>query len=192
MAIEHSDIVDGERHPPIGIDAATVHEMYVADGAGGGSWQRSGMSDHGEMTITNNATATAITAAVDATLNTDSDYVKITVGWAGPHVHGVTFSIDKLICAVAGHYEVAFWSSIKIPLNNNFIGIKYAINDSTPYSLQKMVSQSATTSDYRTMAGHGGVDLSAGDTVSIYMAASKTDNLVIEEAGMSLHLVHEL
>lgn len=166
--------------------------MYVADGAGGGTWQRSSVSDHAEMTITNSTTATSVTAAVDSTLNTDTDYVKITAGWAGSHTHGISFSTDKLVVAVDGHYDVAFWGSIKIPTINNFVGIKYAINDSTPYSLQKMVTQSSTGNDYRTMAGHGGVDLSVGDTVSIYIAASKTDGIIVEEAGMELSLRHEV
>jgi hypothetical protein len=38
MAIEHSDIVDGERHEPKGISSATSGQVYVANGAGSGSW----------------------------------------------------------------------------------------------------------------------------------------------------------
>lgn len=38
MAIEHSSIVDGERHEPKGIGSATVGQVYVADGAGSGAW----------------------------------------------------------------------------------------------------------------------------------------------------------
>ena len=38
MAIEHSSIVDGERHEPTGIGSATSGQVYVADGAGSGVW----------------------------------------------------------------------------------------------------------------------------------------------------------
>lgn len=38
MAIEHSTIVDGERHEPIGIDSAAAGQVYAADGGGSGSW----------------------------------------------------------------------------------------------------------------------------------------------------------
>jgi len=192
MAIEHKDIPDAELHEPKGAAGAAAGDMFIADGAGSGSWQASIMSNHGQMTITNNATATSVTGAVDATLNTDTDYVKITAGWGDAHVHGVTFNTDELVCAIDGHYEVSFWASIKIPQNNNFVGIKFSINDSTPYSPQKLVSQSATTDDYRNMMGNSGVDLTAGDTISIYVAASKTDSLVVEEAGLTLQLTHEL
>jgi len=191
LTIEHKDITGADLHEPKGASSASAGEIFVADGAGSGSWENTSISQHGEMDITNNTTATAVTAAVDVTLNTDSDYVKVTASWASAHEHNVTFNVDELVVAIDGFYEIAFWSSIKIPQNNNFIAIKYAINDGTPYSLQKMVSQSATTNDYRTMAGHGGAPLSAGDTVSIYMAATKTDSIVVEEAGMHLHLVHE-
>jgi len=39
---------------------------------------------------------------------------------------------------------------------------------------------------------NSGVDLTAGDTVSIYIAATKSDSLVVEEAGMTLQLTHGL
>jgi len=38
MAIEHVDIPDGERHEPKGISAAADGHVYVADGAGSGTW----------------------------------------------------------------------------------------------------------------------------------------------------------
>jgi hypothetical protein len=38
MAIEHSSIVDGERHEPKGVESATAGQVYIADGAGSGVW----------------------------------------------------------------------------------------------------------------------------------------------------------
>lgn len=38
MAIEHSDIPDGERHEPKGISAAAAGTVYIADGAASGAW----------------------------------------------------------------------------------------------------------------------------------------------------------
>jgi hypothetical protein len=143
------------------------------------------------MAITNNATATTVVAAGDATLNTDADYVKVTAGWAGSHASGITFSTDKLVVSVDGDYELKFWCSIKVPSTNNFIGIKYAINDAVPYSAQKIVSQSTTTNDYRNLFASGMITLTAGQTLSVYVAGSKNDNLVFEEAGMQVKLIHE-
>lgn len=190
--VEHSTLTDADGiHEPKGISTATDREMYMADGAGSGTWQRSIVSDHGDMNITNNAIATATTAASDATLNTDTDYTKISAGWAAGHILGIAFDTDKLVATIAGDYKLTFWAAIKIPLNNNFIGIKFAVDDSTPYSLQKLVSQSATTNDYRNMFGSAIIQLAAGQSVSIYLASTKTDNLVVEEAGAQLLLIHE-
>jgi hypothetical protein len=189
--IEHSALTDSDGlHEPKGVSGASIDQIYVATGTGTGAWKDSTISQHGDMLITNNATATAVVAAVDPTLNTDTDYVKVTAGWVAGHESGVTFSTDKLVAAVTGDYKFTFWASVKIPLNNNFIGFKYAINDTTPYSLQKLISQSATTNDYRNMFGSAIVTLNASDTVSVYIAGSKTDNLIVEEAGAQMLLIH--
>jgi len=191
MTIEHKNIPDADLHEPKGVATALERTIYTADGLGSGVWGHTSTSCHGAMEIVNNSTATSVTAAVDATLNTDSDYVKITAGWTGPHLHNMSFNIDEMIADIAGHYELFFWASIKIPSINNFIGLKFAINDTTPFSAQKIVSQSATAGDYRNISGSAAVDLSATDTISIYIAASKTDNIIIEEAGLNMVLLHE-
>lgn len=192
--VEHSDLTDADGiHEPKGISTADANQMYVADGAGSGTWQDNAMSVHGQMSITNNSTATAVTAAVDATLNTDTDYVKVTAGWATSHLEGITFNVDELVVPadIDGDYTLSFWCAVKVPLNNNFVGVKFAIDDSAPYSLQKLVTQSVTTNDYKNMFGSAMLTLTAGQTVSIYIAASKTDNIIVEESGCQLTLLHE-
>lgn len=39
MAIEHSDIPDGERHEPKGASTATIDQVYVSNGAASGTWK---------------------------------------------------------------------------------------------------------------------------------------------------------
>lgn len=39
MAIEHKDIVDAQRHEPKGISTAVANTVYVANGAGAGTWK---------------------------------------------------------------------------------------------------------------------------------------------------------
>ena len=191
MATQHDSITDPNIHEPKGISTADVDTLYVPDGLGSGDWQHSLISDHGEMALTNNATGTAITAAADATLNTDADYVKITAGWASTHVSGITFNVDELVASVAGDYKVDFWATVKIPSINNFIGVKYAIDDSTPYSSQKIVTQSTTGNDYRNIFASGIATVTAGQTISVYCAGTKTDSSVFEEGGVQLTLLHE-
>lgn len=143
------------------------------------------------MVIQANATATAVTAAADATLSTDSDYKKITAGWATGHVVGISFSTDKLVVPVAGDYYISFWATVKVPTLNNFIGIKYAINDVAPYSTRKIVEQAATANDYKNMSASGIIaSLAANDTISVYIAGTKADNLEVQEAGLTVMLIH--
>ena len=50
---EHVDLLDPELHEPKGVAAATVDKVYVADGAGSGTWKTSyvgGVEDHADDT----------------------------------------------------------------------------------------------------------------------------------------------
>lgn len=191
MAIEHNVITDPEIHEPKGISTAAANEMYVADGAGSGAWERTSISDHAEMAITNNATGTSTTAAGDPTLNTDADYTKITAGWASTHAEGITFNVDELVAAVDGDYRITFWAAIKVGANNNFVAVKYAIDDTAPFSSQKIVTRSTAANDYRNVFASGIVTLTAGQTISVYLASTITDTITVEEAGCQMWLVHE-
>jgi len=199
MPTEHINITDGttdspydgERHEPKSISRAGLNQIYMADGAGSGSWKDTAMNTHGDMIITGSTTATVTSAASDATLATDSDYVKITAGWSLAHGDGVTLNTDELVVSTAGDYFVSFWADVKIPKNNNFIGIKYAINDTVPYATRKIISQSTTVNDYLNVAGMGiVVSLSANDTISMYIASTQADSLIVQEAGLVAMLIH--
>jgi len=190
MATEHDAILDPEIHEPKGVAAASAHQTYHANGAGSGAWKDNLHNVHGDVIITSNATATSTTAAVDATLATDSDYVKIIAGWTAAHLESITLNVDEIVVPIAGDYFITFWADVKVPLNNNFVGIKYAINDSTPYSSRKLIAQSTTANDYLNLAGSGIVaSLSANDTISIYVASTKSDSLIVQEAGLVAFLL---
>lgn len=191
MAIEHVDATDPEIHEPKGVAAATSSQVYLANGAGSGSWTDNIHNTHAEMYITSNTTAMALTAATDSTLATDSDYTKITVGWVLNHSDGITFSTDKLVVPIDGDYEVSFWASLQIASNNNTIAVKYSINDSTPYSTRKVLQRSDAANDITNISSSGLIDtLSAGDTISVYVAADVTGNVTIKEAGLTAKLIH--
>lgn len=40
--IQHKDIPDSQRHEPKGIDSASIHQIYIANGTGSGSWSKVG------------------------------------------------------------------------------------------------------------------------------------------------------
>lgn len=106
--IQHKDIPDAQRHEPKGISSASQHQVYIANGAGAGSWSKVGslnlhnlggdggvagkailtdgvngftgktLSAYGVMAITNNANGFALTAASDPTLVSTTDYALYT------------------------------------------------------------------------------------------------------------------
>jgi hypothetical protein len=45
MAIQHVDITDPNIHEPKGASTASIGTVYVADGAGSGSWEKIGVSE---------------------------------------------------------------------------------------------------------------------------------------------------
>ena len=177
---------------PKGVGAASEGQLLIADGAGGSSWKHDLTNTHGDAIIAGNTTLTAVTAAVDASLATDSDYVKVTAGWSLAHGKQVTLNVDELVFPIAGEYFITFWADIKVPTTNNFVAIKYAVNDTPPYSNRKIITQSSSTNDYVNLAASGIVtSIGTNDTLSVYVAATKSDNLIVQEAGLIAFLLHE-
>lgn len=187
---EHKDLTGADLHEPKGVDTAAAGQVYVADGLGSGTWHYNGWHVHGQMLIVNNTTAEVTPTAADATLNTDSDYTKIITGWSAGHVDGgVTFNTNELIVPIAGEYKLSMFMGMSLPSNNQKVGVKYAINDATPYSLSKFVATAAAAGDYVNLAGCTIVTLAANDTVSLYLATTLAGDPTVLEAGMMLELL---
>lgn len=186
----HKDLTGADLHEPKGVENADNKMMYFADGLGSGAWKHHSGSVHGEMVIVSNAVATVTPTAVDATLATDSDYVKVVAGWSVGHIEGVTFNTDELVVPVAGEYEIHFWADVKFPAANQRVGLKYAVNDTTPYSTRKLVQVSASVNDVLNYSGAGIVQsLTPTDTLSIYIATDAAGDPTIEEAGLLIKLL---
>jgi len=192
MAVEHVNITDPNLHEVKGASSASAGQVLVGVGDGTAEFRDSVFTTHGEMYISSYGTALALTAAGDATLNTDSEYVKITgTGmWNEGHVDGVTFSTDETVVPYAGDYELAFWTSITVASAGALVGIKYAINDSTPYSVRKVITSSKSAGDTSNISSVGFItNLSANDTVSLYIASDTTGNVTLKEAGLIIKLL---
>ena len=88
MAIEHSSIVDGERHEPKDIDSAADGNVYVADGAGSGTWSGQAPQPHGWIYYKDGAAAqtfntTAAKLSIDGATSILDTYAPtgVTVLW---------------------------------------------------------------------------------------------------------------
>jgi len=153
VTIQHKDIDEADLHESKGVSTALNGQFFAANGAGSGSFQNSLMNCHGQMNINSNTVTKALTAAADATLNTNTDYSKLT-GASAPWVsllnHNTTFTLDHITVPFAGYYLLSFWSSVKIANTNNFIGIKFAVNSTL--STQKIISQASTANDSRNLS----------------------------------------
>lgn len=204
---------------------AANHTSYVANGAGSGTWRRIDTTDlsgltgdagstnkyprtngangfvlktdqaYGNMAITNNTNAFAVTAAVDPTLATNSDYVLFTgtgAPWAGETMFGgMTFTTDRITVPVTGTYEVQLWANISsYPSNTALIGVQYRVNGTT-FGPRKVVTKSNSLGDFGQLNGFGLTSLTAGDFIQLYVASSVTGSLVIRNANNVLKLIRE-
>jgi len=164
----------------------------VSDGALSGAFQNSMYNTHGQMVIVGNTTAKTLVAAADATLNTDTDYSKLTgasAPWANQYSDGVTFATDHITLVNAGYYMVSFWASFLIASNNNFIGFKYAL-DST-LSTQKIVTQSATLNDRRNISATSIIGpVTANQQLSMYIAGTIGTNVTMTDCGLMVAYLH--
>lgn len=225
MAIEHKFITDAERHEPKGASSAIANSVWVADGVGSGAFRKikstdlSGMTGdggvagkdvvsdgangfkfanadaHGAMTITNNVTGFAITAAVDPTFNTPSDFVLITgVGgpWAGELLHDITFDTNKLTVSTTGIYRIDLWGNISAwAANNSSLCFRYKLNGTT-LSSRKPVVKTDASSVPRQVAGFGLLSLNAGDYVQLFVAGSATGNYTFADLNTTISIVRAL
>ena len=129
---------------------------------------------------------------VDTTLNTTTDYQRISTPWIAGHLEGITFNTDALIVPVDGDYEINLWASFEVAVTNILIGVKHVING-TIFSPRKILNKSKTTTDINNVSGIGyAPGLSAGDSISIWIAADATTNITGREAGMTIKLLHEV
>jgi len=199
MATEHKNIIEADLHNPKGYSTAVDHQALhrEPDGLGGSkvAWKFPMGTVYGEMDIIGNTTAKSMTAAADATLNTDSDYVKLSgtgFPWSASHQDRITFTGSEFVAQYAGDYYISFWASIKVAAINTFIGIKYALNDTTPYSPQKIIDQAVTANDICTLSATGIIaNLAVGDTISIYIASTVSTNITVTDAGVTAIMLHE-
>lgn len=196
--------------------------MYTANGSGSGVWKKpdstnlqglagdGGVSGkvmesdgsngfrlvnqhiYGTMAITNNTNAFNLTAAADATLNTNSDYVLFSgtgAPWASENLSGITFTLDRLVVPVAGLYRVDLWGNItQFPSNTAKIGVKYRING-VSYSIRKVMDKSNSSGDAGNVNAFGFINLSANDYIQLVMASTQTGGLIYSDVNTTLSLV---
>lgn len=185
MTIQHKLITDPDIHEPKGVAASVTGKVYVADGAGSGSWQYPPGKAHAEIYIDAGATT--------QTLAGSSAYAKLnpTGEWTAgvTSVLTVSPSTGVITLTEAGNYMINFWclfstTSLASGTNYNFKYNLAGTNSSRTITVQKFTNGS----DKLHVSALGLVTATAGQALSIFVAGDATSsgqNITVLEAGLT-------
>lgn len=199
----HNTLTGSELHEPKGMSSATggasdIGKVPVSKGDGTTEIRklaRGELSDtfehYGQVNVSNNATVIAVTAAVDPTLVTNTDYIKVTgIYDATPHGenNGITQGTDNLTVTQDGIYEVAVWIDAASSVNSTTIAFKFAV-DGVISLVRRPKNFLRNVGEFHNMSAHGLVALTATQVVDLQIASDKTANITIEDMVFSLVLI---
>ena len=186
MSVQHSAIVlDADNHEPKGAPTALVGKVYVANGAGSGTWSYPSGTFFADMYIDLGATAQTLSAA--------SAYAKLDPGteWHAGVSSGCTINATtgEITLTNAGTYSVDFWISFdtaSLAAGTKYY-FKYAIDGVTSPRILSVQKNSAGA-DRLTCAASGLATVTAGQVLSIHVAGdgtSSSTNITVADAGVT-------
>jgi len=145
--------------------------------------------DYGQRAVSLNATAIAMTAAVDSTLATNTDYVQVTgIYTAVPDGvnSGITQQTNSFTIARSGFYRIEFWASARAGANNTQIGFKFAVNGVIGLVRRPKIFM-RNSNETHTGAAFGYAHFNAGDVLTLHIASTNTTDITIEDAVFGAH-----
>lgn len=144
---------------------------------------------YGQLNISNNTTSIAVTAAVDSTLKTNSDYSQVISIWdAVPHGenNGVTQQTNSITVVNSAVYRIDFWSNVSSDVNNTKIAVKFAV-DGVIGLVRRPAARASTSGIFYNLSAHGFVSLNAGQVITLVHAADKTAAITWEDVVFSVN-----
>lgn len=186
---EHNTLTGSSLHEPKGADIALDGQVYIADGAGSGSFDYLPIESYADLYITGGVTAqTLLAASAFAKLNP-------TGGWSDGEKNQLTTipANGEITLDEAGTYQVSFWTSFDtaaITTNVQYY-FKYAL-DGVVNTRIVSVQKNTGNVDHLNVAATGIVTATAGQVLSIYVggdATSSGTNITVTDAGLSVHLI---
>ncbi len=110
MATEHSAIADPDIHEPKNVASANSGDVYVADGAGSGSWTEGSGLTYGELFFTGSTIATLTTTSATYVLMEGSSE-----GWVSELSNNLTLSsaASSMTIITPGIYEFSAYFTLK-------------------------------------------------------------------------------
>lgn len=181
-------------------DAELVGRVLVTDGAGGFVYEdktsASGLGiAYTGLTVTNNATVVSVTAAVDPTFATASDYEKVQVFDAVSASPSKNFFIDEALgeitAPVDGVYRVDFWATVKASINTVVSAFNFGVAG-VPSTARPVAVRMPNAGQLDEVQAHAYITLTAGDIVSMWVASNTTCDITVVNGRVSLELIEEL
>jgi hypothetical protein len=105
---------------------------------------------------------------------------------------GFTSGTNELIAETDGLYIVAVgWGGFRHTVNATTVGFVLGVEDETGIALSQRPTSAEVPNgdDIGNVAGGGRVRLKAGDKLSVWLAASKTGNVILGNANLTLFKV---
>lgn len=139
--------------------------------------------DYGQRSASVNSTAIAVTAAVDATLATNTDYIQVTgIFNATPDGvnSGITQQTDSFTIDKAGVYRIEFWGNVRSSVNNTQVAFKFAINGVIGTARRPKIFM-RNIGEVHSGSAFGYAHFDAGDIVTLWIASTQTGNITIED-----------
>ena len=205
--IEHNTIVSANAHEPKHITDSAISDagkILTPSGTVAGVSELRQLTfeeidrstvPHINLEVISNATVLSVTAAVDATLHTSTDFDPITLFTEDLTNAKVDFTFDnvtgQITCNTDGIYRGDLWASVSASTATTLIGIRYGINGNYfPAGVAPTIKVLAKASgDIHDMSGFGEVPLLAGQVLTIGIASDTTSDLTVHEAALVLRRV---
>ncbi len=187
--VQHSALTDPNIHEPKGVSTAAAGKVYVANGAGSGSWLYPSGHAYADMYITGSSTAQTLSAAsAKAKLNP-------TGAWTANGFQAATIDATngQITVATGGVYQLDFWMVFETAAvaSGAAYNFHYAING-TPGTRKVYVKKTSNGVDTLNVSAIGYATLAANDIFSMQVSGDGTSsgtNIIPKEAGLSLLLV---
>lgn len=161
----------------------------ITDGSGGLTAEEI-VQSFGSLTLSNNATSTAVTAAADATLGNNNDFVEVTLTMAASPLFNMANGSNYLEIVQPGFYKIDVWTSLFCSTPSTTVAAKVVVNDSD-YGVRRAKAELPNGSDYANLSGSGIIELEALDQLKLYIAATKTTNVTLEDLNITLTYLAE-
>lgn len=179
--IEHVNITDPNIHEPKGVSTATTNEVYVADGAGSGSWKTvytQGFEDYAD----NASGAQPLTSGSWVDLTNDGAGASSLTTYRLPGFSAIwdvsnnQFDWDAAGLSLGDTVDIRFDVTFNINTSNDEVALRMdlAHGDAAEYSIEVYRNQFKSTGNHRVTA-----------LTSIYMGNLVTLNNPAKLAGFS-------